>query len=83
MIATTGRVPEHDLGRVIDSAATQGFHLVQCEMPHGELVWEWRGADAPQPQFARRSVALTYMQDWLRRNAAPRHRWSIGRYEHR
>lgn len=64
-------------------AAAQGFELVQYETPHGQLLWAWRRGDEPSPEFVTRRVALNYMDDWLRRHTATRHRSPIRRHARR
>jgi hypothetical protein len=41
------------------------FRLTQYETEHGQLVWEWRHATEPCPQFVSRRVALQWMHEWL------------------
>ena len=54
---------------IVARAAGEGFRLVQSEMPHGQLVWEWRRRNEPRPQFVSRRVAVSWMNDWLKGGA--------------
>jgi hypothetical protein len=83
MTATAWHLPEEHFEDIVERAAAAGFQLVQFETSHGQLVWEWRRGDEPSPQFVTRRVALNYMDDWLRRNTATRHRSPIRRHARR
>jgi len=82
-MAPASRSLDEQFVDVFTRAAAQGFELVQYETPHGQLVCEWRRGDEPSPQFVTRRVALSYMDDWLRRNAGTHHRSLLRRRSHR
>ena len=54
---------------IIARAAEQGYRLSCYETEHGQLVWEWRRATEPRPQFLSRRVALHWMRDSLGKTA--------------
>jgi hypothetical protein len=62
-------VPEAELEDdiVLARAAHAGFRLVQYETDTGQLIWEWRHANDPRPQFVTRRVALHWMTQLLER----------------
>jgi hypothetical protein len=48
-------------------AEAEGFALDTYVTGAGQLVWEWRQADGPRPQFVTRRVALYWMNEYLTR----------------
>jgi hypothetical protein len=76
MAATAWHSADEQFEQIVQRAAVEGFELVQFETPHGQLVWAWRRGDEARPEFVSRRVALNFMEDWLRRNAA-HHHWSL------
>jgi hypothetical protein len=72
MTTTTEPVKGSELeAEITPRAAEIGFCLVQYETDMGQLVFEWRRADDPGPQFLTRHLALLWMVDWLERGDVP------------